>query len=84
MIKNGNSIYWRKDKMSKIQDKNTRYFVEIDLNNLKIIRCSFKQKENLDKGRQNAPGIHRLFLTKGQYTKFVNLCSDALAAVIEA
>ena len=70
--------------MSKIQDKNTRYFIEIDLKNLKIIRCSFDQKENLDKGRQNDPGIHRLFLTKGQYTKLVNRCSNELATVIEA
>jgi len=69
--------------MSKIQDTDTRYFVEIDLSNLKIIRCSFDQKENLNKGRQNDPRIHRLFLTKGQYIKFVDRCSNELASVIE-
>lgn len=69
--------------MGKIQDKDTRYFVEIDLKSLKIIKCSFDQKENLNKGLQNDPAIHRLFLTKGQYTKLVNRCSNELAAEIE-
>lgn len=63
--------------MSEIQDKDTRYFVEIDLSSLKIIRCGFDQKESLNKGRQNDPGIHRLFLTKGQYTKFIDRCSKS-------
>ena len=40
--------------MSRIQDMDTRYFVEVDLDSLKIIRCSFDQKQNLNKGRQNA------------------------------
>jgi hypothetical protein len=33
--------------MDKIQDKDTRYFVDVNLKNLKIIKCSFDQKENL-------------------------------------
>lgn len=70
--------------MDKIQDKDTRYYVEIDLNNLKIIRCGFGQKEDLNKGRQNDPGIHRLFLTKGQYAKFVDRCPAGLDGVITA
>ena len=69
--------------MDKIQDKDTRYFVDVDLRNLKIIKCSFGQKENLNKGQQNDPAIHRLFLTKGQYAKFVDRCSNELATVIE-
>ena len=69
--------------MKKIQDKNTRYFVEIDLSNLKIVKCSFDHKENLNKGRQIDSSIHRIFLTKGQYTKFVDRCSNELSKVIE-
>ena len=69
--------------MRKIQDKDTRYFVEIDLSSLKIVKCSFDHKENLNKGRQNDPAIHRLFLTKGQYTKFVDRFSNELGKVIE-
>ena len=69
--------------MRKIQDKDTRYFVEINLSNLKISRCSFDHKDNLHKGRQNDPAIHRLFLTKGQYTKYVDRCAHELGKVIE-
>jgi hypothetical protein len=61
----------------------TRYFVEVDLDSLKIIRCSFDQKQNLNKGRQDDPTVHRLFLTKGQYQKFVSRCANVLAAVLE-
>ena len=57
--------------MVKIQNKNTRYFIEIDLNTDKVVRKDYEQKENLDKGRQNNPKVHRIFLTKGQYNKFV-------------
>lgn len=64
--------------MKKVQDKDTRYYVEIDLKTLKIINTSYNQKQNLDKGRQNNPNIHRLFLTKGQYNQFVNRCSEGL------
>ena len=56
-----NAIGFERIQMSKIQDKNTRYFIEIDLDSLKVIRCSFDQKENLDKGRQNSPFVHRLW-----------------------
>lgn len=51
--------------MSLIENDDTRYFLEIDLGSLKIIRCSFDQKQNLDNGRQNNQTVHRLFLTKG-------------------
>ena len=69
--------------MNKPQDKDTRYFVEIDLTCLKLIRCAFEQKENLDKGRQSDPKTHRLFLTKGQYNKFVERCHKDLSSVLE-
>jgi len=60
-----------KDQMKKTQNKNTRYFIEIDLQTDKVVRKDYDQKENLDKGRQNNPKVHRMFLTKGQYNKFV-------------
>jgi hypothetical protein len=67
--------------MSRIQDKDTRYFIEIDLDSLKVIKCSFDQKDNLDKGRQGDPAIHRLFITKGQYSKLVTRCAKEIAAI---
>ena len=63
--------------MNKKEDKNTRYFIEIDIKTHKIITYGFDHKlsSSLDRGRQNNPKIHRLFLTKGQYNKFVNRCT---------
>ena len=69
--------------MSRIQDKDTRYFIEIDLKSLKVIKCSFDQKDNLDKGRQGDPAIHRLFITKGQYRKLVSRYANEIAAILD-
>jgi hypothetical protein len=51
--------------------------LEIDIERFStevLVTNGFDHKHNLDKGRQNNPKIHRLFLTKGQYNKFVNRC----------
>lgn len=69
--------------MKNIQNKDTRYFIEIDLTNMKILKCSFEQKDNLDKGRQHDPAVHRLFITEGQYAKLVNRCSSEFDAIIK-
>lgn len=69
--------------MSRIQNDDTRYFIEISLDTLEIMRCGFDQKQNLDKGHQTNPGIHRLFLTKGQYNKFVDRCKSELQSVLD-
>lgn len=69
--------------MVRTQDKDTRYFIEIDLQNLKVSRCSFENKWSINKGRQTDPTIHRLFLTPGQYRKLVDRCRDELSDVID-
>jgi hypothetical protein len=69
--------------LAKIEDRNTRYFLEIDLGSLKITRCGFDQKQNLDSGRQTITGMHRLFLTRGQYARFVKRCENELRSVID-
>jgi len=61
--------------MDKIQNKDTRYFIDVDIETLKVVRNDYGQKENLDKGRQNDSNVHRLFLTEGQYNKFIERCS---------
>ncbi len=60
--------------MKKIQDKDTRYFIDIELKTQKVVSNGYDQKQNLDEGRQTNPKLHRLFLTKGQYNKFVERC----------
>lgn len=60
--------------MAKIKNRDTRYFIDIELKTLKVVGNGYDQKQSLDKGRQNDPTIHRLFVTKGQYNKFVERC----------
>ena len=64
-------------------DENTRYFLEIELDTLEIIRVGFDQKQNLDKGQQKNQGIHRLFLSAGQYNKLVGRCKTELQSVLD-
>jgi len=54
--------------LDKIQDKDTKYFVEIEIQTQKVVfaGCDHKPSPGLDRGRQNNPKIHRLPLTKGQ------------------
>ena len=69
--------------MSRTRDRDTRYFVEIDRKTLRLVRCGYDDKRNLDKGRQTDPSVHRLFLTAGQYNKFVERCADDLGPVLD-
>ena len=69
--------------MARMRDKDTRYFIEVDLESLKVVRCAYDRKQNLDKGRQPDPTRHRLFLTEGQYNLFVSRCSAELGPVLE-
>ena len=63
--------------------KETRYFVEIDLDSLEIVRVGSDPREMLDKGEQKQSGIHRLFLSKGQFNKFVSRCEADLEHVLD-
>ncbi len=70
--------------MAIIEDSDTRYFIEIELASLKIVRVAIDDKQNLDKGQQTNPLIHRLFITQGQYHKFVQRCHSELQPVLKA
>ena len=58
--------------MAKKQDADTRYFIDIDLKSMKVIRWDYNQKQALNLGKSPSADIHRLFLTVGQYNKFVS------------
>ena len=69
--------------MKKKEDKNTRYFVDVDLREQKILGWDFDQREKLILEKISEPHIHRIFITKGQYNKldwkqktFVNSTED--------
>ena len=69
--------------MSTSESSEIYYFIEIDLENLEVIRVGHDVKEALDKGRQTRAGIHRLFISKGQHNKFVNRCQSDLEHVLD-
>ena len=54
--------------MKDKEDKNTRYFIDLDLNERKILNWDYDQREKLTQHLEN-PYHHRIFLTKGQYYK---------------
>ncbi len=53
--------------MKKKEDKNTRYFIDLDLKTQKILKCDYDQRENLE--QKLCKPLHRIFITKGQYNK---------------
>lgn len=60
--------------MPKPQDKETRYFIDIDLKTMKVVRWDYDQRENLVKYKPEKDSYHRIYLTLGQYNKFVKSC----------
>lgn len=53
----------------KSEDANTRYFIDLDLETMQVLRWDFDQRDKLIKQRPAKPAHHRIFLTKGQYNK---------------
>jgi len=57
--------------------KKEYFFLEIDLNSMKIIDYGETEIATLT-GNTNTPHVHRIFLTKGQFNKFkdkLQLCT---------
>ena len=61
--------------MSNVEDKNTRYFIELSLQDHKLVGHGFDQKDKLNFGRQMSLEKYRVFVTKGQYHKFLEAFS---------
>jgi hypothetical protein len=57
--------------MRKKEDKNTRYFIDVDVKAHSILQWDYDQRGKLVMQKMNDPFHHRLFLTKGQYHKLV-------------
>lgn len=56
--------------MFKNQDKETRYYIDLDLKNSKIIKIDYDQRENIVQELSNS-SHQRVFITKGQYNKLI-------------
>ena len=57
--------------MGKTEDNDTRYYLDVNLLSLTIVSWDYDNKNVLVKSKQSDPDIHRIFLTKGQFNKFV-------------
>ena len=55
--------------MRKKEDKNTRYYVDLDLKAGTIFHWDHGQKDKLAVEEPARPYHYRLFITKGQYNK---------------
>ena len=56
--------------MTKKEDKETRYYIDLDLKALKILDWDYDQRDRLAQVLDN-PSHQRVFVTKGQYNKLV-------------
>lgn len=72
-----------KERKEVMEDKDTRYFIEIEIDTLEVIRVGFDDKINLEKGLQTDSDIHRVFVSKGQYQKLVSRCENELQSVLD-
>jgi hypothetical protein len=57
--------------MQKTENENreTRYFVDIDLATKRLVKLDYAQRTELVHQEPEKPTFHRVFLTKGQYKK---------------
>jgi len=54
--------------MTKIIDVNTRFYIDIDIKDMKIISWDYGQRQELARELAD-PDHRRIFITKGQYRK---------------
>jgi hypothetical protein len=55
--------------MKKKEDKDTRYFLDLDLKTRKILNWDYDNRYDLVRQKLASPYYHRIFLTRGQYNK---------------
>lgn len=78
VIQNFEKIMVRDVYMRKKEDKNTRYFIDLDLKTRKIVYWDYDQRHTLAGQKLTNPFYHRIFLTKGQYNKLEKKHSELL------
>lgn len=55
--------------MSKHEDKDTRYFIDLDLRSGRILTWDYDDRYKLVVQRPAEPFHHRVYISKGQYNK---------------
>ena len=61
--------------MKKKKDRNTRFFIDLNLSTNKVISWNYGQRDKLVQVLPEPK--HRIFLTEGQYNKFERAMLDA-------
>ncbi len=61
-----------------LQDKETRYFIDINIKTNTVTKISFGQRKSLV-SEKSKKDIHRVFITKGQYNKLQDQISFSKA-----
>jgi len=61
--------------MHKKEDKNTRYFIDLDLRQQRILDWDFGDKNSLSQELPN-PDLQRVFISRGQYNKLSSRSSE--------
>lgn len=56
--------------MKRREDKDTRYYIDLDLKARKILNWAHSQRHSLEQELSD-PDHRRIFLTRGQYNKLV-------------
>lgn len=51
------------------EDKNTRYYIDLDLRTRTVLDWDYDQRNKLAVQDLTKPYHHRIFITKGQYNK---------------
>lgn len=58
--------------MRRKQDKETRYYIDLDVRTRTILTWDYGQRYELEQELEN-PAHHRVFISKGQYNKLMSL-----------
>lgn len=55
--------------MKKKEDRETRYYIDLDLKTRTIINWDYDQRDKLVLEELTEPSHHRIYITKGQFNK---------------
>lgn len=58
--------------MAAKEDRETRYFIDLDLKTRTILDWDRDQRKNLVGEKPLKPHHHRIYITRGQYNKLVD------------
>jgi hypothetical protein len=58
--------------MNKLVNKDTRYYIDLDLEGMKIVHWDYGQRQDLKREESKGLNHKRIYITKGQYNKLTD------------